>query len=50
MMLPKFNFKEMSLQELRRYVLDHRDDEEAWEEFTSRERPNATYFKTNMPL
>jgi hypothetical protein len=50
MMLPKSNFREMSLQELGRYVLVHRDDEQAWEEFTSRERPNAIYFETNMPL
>jgi hypothetical protein len=40
----------MSLQELRRYVLAHRDDREAWQEFTERERPNAIYFDTDMPL
>jgi hypothetical protein len=49
-MSPKLNFREMSLQELRRYVLVHRDDEEAWQEFTHRERPNAIYFETDMPL
>lgn len=47
---PKPNFRKMSLQELRRYVLTHRDDEEAWQEFTHRERPNAIYFDTDMPL
>ena len=50
MISPKPNLKEMSLQELRRYVLDHRDDQEAWQEFTHRERPNAIYFDTEMPL
>ncbi|MGK7874649.1 MAG: hypothetical protein AB4426_15495 [Xenococcaceae cyanobacterium] len=40
----------MSLQELRRYVLVHRDDEEAWKEYASRPRPNAVYFDTDMPL
>jgi fatty acid-binding protein DegV len=50
MMSPQPNFREMSLQELRRYVLVHRDDEEAWQEFTHRERPNAIYFDTDMPL
>lgn len=47
---PQPNFREMSLQELRRYVLAHRDDQEAWQEFTDRERPNAIYFDTDMPL
>lgn len=50
MILPKPNFSKMSLQELRRYVLAHRDDREAWQEFTERERPNAIYFDTDMPL
>ena len=50
MISPKPNFKKMSLQELRRYVLAHRDDQEAWQEFTHRERPNAIYFDTDMPL
>ncbi len=31
----------MTIKELRRYVLEHRDDEEAWNEFASRPRPNA---------
>ena len=50
MILPKPNFSQMSLQELRRYVLAHRDDEAAWQEFTDRERPNAIYFDTDMSL
>ncbi|MFB2838465.1 DUF6887 family protein [Floridanema evergladense] len=50
MISPQPNFKEMSLQELRRYVLAHRDDREAWQEFTDRERPNAIYFDIDMPL
>lgn len=40
----------MSLQELRRYILAHRDDEQAWEKLASRERPNAIYCETNTPL
>ena len=35
------NFQNMNMKELRRYVLEHRDDEEAWNEFASRPRPNA---------
>lgn len=49
-MSPKPNFKEMSLQELRTYVLAHRNDTEAWKEFTRRPRPNAIHFDTDMPL
>jgi hypothetical protein len=50
MISPKPNFKKMSLHELKKYVLSHRDDQEAWQEFTHRERPNAIYFDTDMPL
>ncbi|MCC5637091.1 hypothetical protein LC593_14745 [Nostoc sp. CHAB 5844] len=50
MISPKPNFSQMSVQELRRYVLAHRDDEEAWQEFTNRERPNAIYFDKDMSL
>ncbi|WP_198648971.1 hypothetical protein [Cyanothece sp. BG0011] len=50
MMSPKPNFKAMSLQELKKYVLSHRDDQEAWQEFTHRDRPNAVYFDTDVPL
>jgi hypothetical protein len=35
------SFNEMSMKELRRYVLKNRHDQEAWEEFTSRPRPKA---------
>lgn len=34
----------MSLTELRRYVLAHRQDQEAWDEFVSRPRPNAVRY------
>jgi len=44
----KPNFSKMSLQELRRYVLTHRDDQEAWQVFTNHERPNAIYFNREM--
>lgn len=43
------NFKEMSLQELRSYVLRHREDIEAWEEYASRPRPNAVTIPADMP-
>ena len=42
MKLSKPNFQAMTLNELRRYVLAHRDDIEAWNEFAARPRPNAT--------
>ncbi|MFP4007059.1 MAG: DUF6887 family protein [Spirulinaceae cyanobacterium] len=42
------NFQEMSLQELRAYVLKHRNDAEAWKEFASRPRPNAIHFDNSM--
>lgn len=48
-MSPKPNYQEMSLIELRRYVLANRDDEQAWEEFASRERPNAIYVEADVP-
>ncbi|MGI0483157.1 DUF6887 family protein [Geminocystis sp. CENA526] len=35
------NFKEMPLNELRKYVLKNRKDETAWKEFVSRPRPHA---------
>lgn len=49
-MSQKPNFIQMSLSELRSYVLANRNDEEAWQEFTSRPRPNAIYFDTDLPL
>lgn len=48
MISPKPNFEQMSLQELRRYVLAHRDDPKAWEEYASRPRTNAVYFEATM--
>lgn len=50
MMSPKHNFTEMSLYELKCYVLANRDDREAWQEFTSRPRPNAIHFDNDMSL
>lgn len=44
------NFKAMSLNELRKYVLEHRENEEAWKEFTSRPRPNAIIVPAQTPL
>ena len=44
------NFKEMSLKELRKYVLANRQDQEAWDEFVSRPRPNAIIISANTPL
>ena len=44
------NFKEMSLKELTNYVLAHRDDQEAWDEYVSRPRPNATIIPADIPL
>ena len=49
-MSPKHNFKAMTLRELKNYVLSHRDDQEAWQEFTNRKRPNAIYFDTDILL
>lgn len=49
-MSPKHNFKDMSLGELRQYVLSHRDDQDAWREFAERKRPHAIYFDTDVPL
>lgn len=43
------NFKAMSIKELRQYVLANRHDQEAWEEFTSRPRPNATIIPADEP-
>ncbi|MEL7039761.1 MAG: hypothetical protein AAFO04_29790 [Cyanobacteria bacterium J06592_8] len=47
-MSQKPNFSKMSLTELRRYVLIHRDDSEAWKEFANRPRPNAVYFDADL--
>lgn len=44
------NFKEMPLNQLRKYILEHREDEEAWKEFASRPRPNAIIVPAQTPL
>ena len=49
-MSQKPNFTQMSLSQLRAYVLANRNDEEAWQEFASRTRPNAIYFDADLPL
>ena len=44
------NFKEMYLNELRKYVLENRKDETAWKEFVSRPRPHAKIVSATTPL
>ena len=44
------NFREMSLKELRKYVLANRQDQQAWNEFVSRPRPNAIIVPADTPL
>ena len=48
--LKKPNLKTMTLKELRKYVLAHRQDEEAWKEFVSRPRPKAVIVSADTPL
>lgn len=48
--LSKPNFQAMTLNELRQYVLAHRDDREAWDEFAARPRPNAVIVPADTPL
>ena len=48
--LSKPNFQAMTLNELRRYVLAHRDDREAWDEFAARPRPNAVMVSADTPV
>lgn len=43
------DYKSMTLNELRHYVLKHRDDREAWDEYASRPRPNATRIPADIP-
>lgn len=43
------NFKEMSLKDLTKYVLANREDREAWDEYVSRPRPNATIIPADIP-
>ena len=44
------NFQAMNINELRRYVLAHRDDREAWNEFAARPRPNAIMVPADTPI
>jgi hypothetical protein len=48
--MSKSNFQAMTLNELRRYVLVHRDDKEAWDEFAARPRPNAVMVSADTPV
>lgn len=48
--MTKPNFKQMSLKELRKYVLSHREDREAWDEYASRPRPNYILVAADTPL
>ncbi len=50
MKLSKPNFQAMTLNELRRYVLAHREDKEAWDEFAARPRPNAVIVSADTPV
>lgn len=45
----KPNFKEMSKEDLRAYVLSHREDDEAIRELFSRRSPNPVIYTTNDP-
>ena len=44
------NFKQMSLTELRKYVLSHREDMEAWDEYANRPRPNSILVTADTPI
>ena len=44
------NFQTITLNELRRYVLAHRDDRKTWDEFTARPRPNAVMVSADTPM
>jgi hypothetical protein len=48
--MSKLNFQAMTLNELRRYVLAHRDDRAAWDEFAARPRPNAVMVSADTPV
>ncbi|MBD1842552.1 hypothetical protein H6F89_03805 [Cyanobacteria bacterium FACHB-63] len=45
--MTKLDLKAMSKDDLRAYVLTHRDDNEAIRELFSRRSPNAVRYKTN---
>lgn len=40
----------MTINELRRYVLAHRDDREAWNQFAARPLPNAIMVPADTPI
>lgn len=44
------DFKQMSRKDLKKYILAHRNDEEAWNEFLSRPRPNAIVVAADTPM
>ena len=46
----KSELKAMSLNQLRHYVKAHRHDREAWDEYVSRPRPNATIIPADIPI
>jgi hypothetical protein len=48
--MSKLNFQAMNLTELRQYVLAHRDNREAWDEFAARPRPNAIMVPADTPM
>jgi hypothetical protein len=48
--LSKPNFQAMNLNELRRYVLAHRDDRATWDEFAARPRPNPIMVSADTPI
>lgn len=46
----KPNFQQMTFAELREYVLSHREDKEAWDEYANRPRPNSILVSADTPL
>ncbi len=44
------NSQEISLKDLTKYVLAHRKNQEAWDKYISRPRPNATIILADIPL
>jgi hypothetical protein len=44
------NFKQMAFKELKKYVLSHREDREAWDEYANRPRPNSILISADTPL
>jgi hypothetical protein len=45
----KPDFEAMTREELRAYILENREDEEAWTAFLKRRNPNAVVYTTNDP-